>query len=63
MAKPVKHPVLGSINLLGFGVNLERTPPRMRTAAPEQGEHNEEVLGQLGYTREQIQELAKAGVI
>lgn len=63
MAKPVEHPVLGSINLLGFGVNLERTPPRMRTAAPEQGEHNEEVLGQLGYTNVQIQELAKAGVI
>ncbi|MBI3967403.1 MAG: CoA transferase [Chloroflexi bacterium] len=63
MAKPVEHPVLGKIKLVGFGVNLERTPPRMRSAAPEQGEHNDEILAGLGYSKAEIEAMAKAGVI
>ena len=63
MAKPVEHPELGTINLVGFGVNLERTPPQMRSAAPEQGEHNQEILAELGYSPAEIEDLRKQDAI
>lgn len=63
MVKPAAGTVLGPVNLLGFGVNLERTPPRMRRAAPEQGEHTQEILAELGYSATEIEALAKDGAI
>jgi crotonobetainyl-CoA:carnitine CoA-transferase CaiB-like acyl-CoA transferase len=35
----------------------------LRSAAPELGEANDEVLTSIGYTKEQIADLAKRGVI
>lgn len=63
MVQPLQHPKLGAINILGFGVNLERTPPRMRSATPEYGEHTREVLAELGYSGEQIGVLESSGVV
>ena len=63
MVQPLDHPELGTINILGFGVNLERTPARMRSAAPEHGEHTHEVLAELGYSEEQIGEMEREGAI
>jgi crotonobetainyl-CoA:carnitine CoA-transferase CaiB-like acyl-CoA transferase len=45
------HPVLGSIKFLGFPVQYSKTPCLFRTAAPEVGQHSEEILiDLLGYT-------------
>jgi crotonobetainyl-CoA:carnitine CoA-transferase CaiB-like acyl-CoA transferase len=63
MVQPIEHPTMGTIKILGFGVNLERTPAKMRSATPELGEHTREVLKELGYKPEQIKELQKAGAI
>jgi crotonobetainyl-CoA:carnitine CoA-transferase CaiB-like acyl-CoA transferase len=63
MVQPVQHPEMGTINILGFGVNLERTPARMRSATPEAGEHTHEVLKELGYSGEVIKEMERAGAI
>jgi len=35
----------------------------IRTATPDLGEHNDEVLGSLGYGAEEIEKLKAAGVI
>ncbi|CUU57020.1 Crotonobetainyl-CoA:carnitine CoA-transferase CaiB [Parafrankia irregularis] len=43
-------------------VQIDERPPELRRA-PEHGEHTESVLLELGYTWEQIGELAEAGVI
>jgi crotonobetainyl-CoA:carnitine CoA-transferase CaiB-like acyl-CoA transferase len=63
MAQPIEHPKLGTINILGFGVNLERTPARMRSATPEYGQHTAEVLGELGYSPEEIADLQREGAV
>ena len=63
MAQPVRSPVLGDLTILGHPVShgAERLP--IRTAAPELGQDNEAILTGLGYTKEQIEDLAKRGVI
>jgi formyl-CoA transferase len=59
----VEHPVLGSRRLLGPGVNLERTPPGIRSAAPEPGQHTDEVLQELGYSAAEVAAFREAGVV
>jgi len=58
----VEHPVLGRERLLGPGVNMERTPPRVCTAAPEHGEHTDAILAELGYTPEEVARLHREGI-
>jgi formyl-CoA transferase len=63
MAQPVHSGTLGDLTILGHPVsfNGERNP--LRSAAPELGEHNDDVYTSLGFTKEQIDDLAKRGVI
>ncbi len=60
---PVEQSVLGKMEVLGVGVNLSRTPPGIRSAAPEAGEHTEEILRELGYSPAEVEELRAAGDI
>jgi crotonobetainyl-CoA:carnitine CoA-transferase CaiB-like acyl-CoA transferase len=59
----VEHPVLGHERVLAPGVQMQRTPPRVCTAAPEHGEHTDEVLNELGYTTEDIERFHRDGVV
>jgi crotonobetainyl-CoA:carnitine CoA-transferase CaiB-like acyl-CoA transferase len=59
----VENPVLGRQKLLGSGVNMERTPPKLCTATPEHGEHTDQVLLELGYNNEDIARLRREGVV
>jgi formyl-CoA transferase len=63
MAQPVHSPVLGDITILGHPVSHGDTRQPIRTPAPELGQDNEAVLTSLGYTKDQMAELAKRGVI
>ncbi|MBI3636115.1 MAG: CoA transferase, partial [Candidatus Rokubacteria bacterium] len=63
MATPVKHPKLGEIRVQNLPVVLSRTPGAIRTAAPEAGEHTDEVLGELGYSPEEIAALRRDKVV
>ncbi len=63
IAQPVKSPVLGDITILGHPVSHGTARQPIRTAAPELGQHNEEILTSIGYTKEQIADLAQRGVI
>lgn len=63
LARPLQHPRLGTIAVLGHPVMLSRTPGGVRTPTAEKGEHSEEILRELGIGTEEIGRLRKERVI
>jgi crotonobetainyl-CoA:carnitine CoA-transferase CaiB-like acyl-CoA transferase len=63
MAQPVHSSVLGDIEIVGHPVSHGAKRNPVRSPAPELGQDNEEILTSLGYTKDQIEELAHRGVI
>jgi crotonobetainyl-CoA:carnitine CoA-transferase CaiB-like acyl-CoA transferase len=63
MAAPVHHPELGDIEIVGQGVKLSRAPFHIRSATPEQGQHNDDILRDCGYDDAAIADLRKNGTI
>jgi crotonobetainyl-CoA:carnitine CoA-transferase CaiB-like acyl-CoA transferase len=53
----------GKVKTLGFPVKMSDTPAGIRRPAPQLGQHNEEVLAELGYSGEKIKDLREKGVI
>jgi crotonobetainyl-CoA:carnitine CoA-transferase CaiB-like acyl-CoA transferase len=47
MRQDVPHKHVGSIGLVRNGVRMSATPPQIRSASPELGEHTGEILAQL----------------
>jgi formyl-CoA transferase len=60
---PVEHPQIGKIDIARHATNLSRTPHQMRNATPEQGEHTDAILADLGYSAEQIADLHEKRVV
>ena len=63
MAQPVHSSVLGDIDIVGHPVSHGAKRNPVRSPAPELGQDNEDVLTSLGYTKDQIEDLAHRGVI
>jgi crotonobetainyl-CoA:carnitine CoA-transferase CaiB-like acyl-CoA transferase len=63
LAVPVKSAKLGELLVQRVPSTLSRTPGAIRTATPEPGEHNEEILRGLGYGDADIARLRKEEVI
>lgn len=63
MAAPVDHPRLGSFPVVNQAIKMSRTPSSVRTATPEQGEHTDAVLTELGYDDESIKTFHETGVV
>ncbi|MBI2935323.1 MAG: CoA transferase [Chloroflexi bacterium] len=63
LAQPVRHPEHGGIRVQGLPLVLSRTPGAVRMPAPTHGQHTEEILGGLGYSREEIAKLRNDGVV
>jgi crotonobetainyl-CoA:carnitine CoA-transferase CaiB-like acyl-CoA transferase len=58
-----EHPELRAAKSIANPVRLSTTPVSYRLPPPLLGEHNEELLMSLGYSREQIAEASDAGAI
>jgi crotonobetainyl-CoA:carnitine CoA-transferase CaiB-like acyl-CoA transferase len=63
MLTTLEHPAHGPLPIVAPGVNLSLTPGTIRTAAPEFGQHTEEVLLEAGLSWEEIGALRDQGVI
>jgi crotonobetainyl-CoA:carnitine CoA-transferase CaiB-like acyl-CoA transferase len=60
----VDDPILGSFELPGFPLHFSSFPEPAGDGAPKLGQHNEEILsGYLGYPRERVRELERAGIL
>ena len=53
----------GQTQLVGQPFNLPRSPSIMKQRPPEKGEHNEDVLLDLGYSSEELDELKSKNII
>ena len=64
MAPSVQHPILGEMRVVGQALKMGASPQPMRSAAPEPGEHTEELLKTLlGYDAAEVQRLREEGVV
>ncbi|MBI1775379.1 MAG: CoA transferase [Proteobacteria bacterium] len=59
----VESAKLGPISLLAQPVILSRTPSTLTQAPPERGEHTEEILGDLGLSQAEIDDLRRRSVV
>lgn len=53
----IHHPKAGDIRVVACPITLSETPAEIRLSPPVLGQNNEEVLKELGYTDEEIQNL------
>ena len=58
-----EHHTEGRLKTPGFPIHFEKTPPSIRFGAPLVGEHSREILEDIGYSTERINELLGSGII
>ena len=63
MVHEVTHPKAGEIKLIGIPIKLSDTPGEILTAPPVLGQHNKELLIELGYSDKNIDKMQEDGVI
>ena len=54
---------MGEVPMHAVVPRLDGTPGGLRMAAPDIGQHNDEIYGRIGYSSERISSLAGAGII
>ncbi|MDM7998343.1 MAG: CoA transferase [Acidobacteriota bacterium] len=57
------HPTYGHTKTMGFPWDLSETPASWRRRAPKLGEHTDEVLLEIGYSKEAIAKMREEGAI
>jgi crotonobetainyl-CoA:carnitine CoA-transferase CaiB-like acyl-CoA transferase len=55
------HPAVGRIRQTRAAARFSATPTALRFGAPRLGEHNAEILGELGFSRQDIDALRARG--
>lgn len=60
---PYQHPEFGELQVLANPIQHSQTPAEIRSPAPEMSQHTEEILLELGYSWDQIEQLREDGVI
>jgi crotonobetainyl-CoA:carnitine CoA-transferase CaiB-like acyl-CoA transferase len=63
IAAPLKDPERGDIRVVGQAIGLSRTPASIVAGVPEQGEHTQEILREIGYSDSEIAQLRASGIV
>lgn len=63
MVLNIEHPQAGPLRVLGNPLRLHDTGARHRSPPPGLGEHNRQILSELGYSTERIDALFSEGVL
>ena len=63
LTQSVETPVMGAIDLLTQPVRLGRTPSELAAPPPERGEQSDEVLGEFGFSEQEIADLRRREII
>lgn len=64
MLLEVTHPKYGVVKIPGVPIKLSKSLGKVRTPAPELGQHNEEIYSRLlGYNKRTLEALRKEGII
>ena len=58
-----EHPVAGRLRQTRNAARFEGTPTEIRRGAPGLGEHNAEILGELGYSEAEMRSLRECGAL
>lgn len=59
----VEHPKAGKVKLTNIPFSMSETPGQIKRPSPLLGQHGEEILSELGMSREEIQELKDKNII
>ena len=62
MTEPVQHPALGRLEILRNAVRMTDAPATVRSPSPDNGDHTDEVLTELGYPRAEIDSRAQGAI-
>ncbi|MNV97510.1 formyl-coenzyme A transferase [compost metagenome] len=57
------HPVLGEVKNMAMPVRFQNAPRQARLAPPLLGEHTCDVLTELGFDNDEIQDMLEAGTV
>ena len=63
IAAPLKDPERGDIRVVGQAIGLSRTPAGIVSGVPEQGEHTQEILREIGYSDGEIAQLRASRIV
>ena len=63
IAQEIETIPFGNTKLVGQPFNLSRSSSSMKRRPPEKGEHNEDVLGDLGFSAEELDSLKEKNII
>jgi len=59
----VDHPTEGKLRYTGIPTEFSKTPGEISKHAPNLGEHNFEIMSEIGFPDEKIEDLIKSGVL
>lgn len=58
----LEHPLLGNMSMYGPTLKMSETPLKAQRTSPTLGENTDEILSQLGYSAEAIEQFRQSGV-
>ena len=63
MVTTVQHPRIGELKVIRTPLGFSETPPSIRRPPPLVGDHNQEILRELGYDDDAIATMEEEGVL